>query len=85
MTVIYTIIPQYVILIVSNVLLGMKSIYVLGFFAAIKLIISFFVRTKIDSNRVSVYRKKKHRGRFYVFSKLIYEIRTYTEPPLLPR
>ena len=58
LAVIYTLIPQYAILIVSNILLGMKSIYFLGFFAAIKLIISFLVRINIDSNRVSIYRKK---------------------------
>lgn len=56
--VIYTLIPQYVILIVSNVLLGMKSMYVLCFFAVVKLIICFLVRINVDSNRVSIYRKK---------------------------
>ena len=58
MAVLYTLIPQYVILIVSNVLLGMKSMYVLCFFAGVKLIICFLVRINVDSNRVSIYRKK---------------------------
>jgi len=56
--VVYTLIPQYAILIVSNVLLGMKSMYVLCFFAVVKLIICFLVRINVDSNRVSIYRKK---------------------------
>ena len=58
MAVLYTLIPQYVILIVSNILLGMKSMYVLCFFAGVKLIICFLVRINVDSNRVSIYRKK---------------------------
>ena len=58
MAVLYTFIPQYVILIVSNILLGMKSMYVLCFFAGVKLIICFLVRINVDSNRVSIYRKK---------------------------
>ena len=53
-----TLIPQYVILIVSNVLLGMKSMYILCFCAVVKLIICFFVRINVDSNRISIYRKK---------------------------
>ena len=56
--VIYTLIPQYVIVIVSNFLLGMKSMYVLCFFAVVKLVIGFFVRIHVDSNRVSIYREK---------------------------
>ena len=58
MVVMYTLIPQYFILIMSNVLLGMKSMYVLCFFAAVKLIICFLVRINVDSNRVSIYRRK---------------------------
>ena len=58
MAVLYTLIPQYVILVASNVLLGMKSMYVLCFFAVVKLIICFLVRINVDSNRVSIYRKK---------------------------
>lgn len=57
MAVLYTLIPQYVILAVSNVLLGKKSIYVVCFFAVVKLIICFLVRINVDSNRVSIYRK----------------------------
>lgn len=58
MAVLYTLIPQYMILIGSNVLMGKKSMYVLCFFAAIKLIIGFWVWIHIDANRVSIYRKK---------------------------
>ena len=58
MAVMYTLIPQYFILIMSNVLLGMKSMYVLCFFAVVKIIICFLVRINVDSNRVSIYRKK---------------------------
>ena len=58
MAVIYALIPQYVIIIVSNYLLGMKSMYVLCFFAVVKLVICFLVRINVDANRVSVYRKK---------------------------
>ncbi len=58
MVVMYTLIPQYFILIMSNVLLGMKSMYVLCFFAVVKLIICFLVRINVDSNRVSIYRRK---------------------------
>jgi len=58
MVVIYTLIPQYLVLIASNFLLGMKSMYVLYFFAVVKLVICFLVRINVDSNRVSIYRKK---------------------------
>lgn len=58
MVVLYTLIPQYAILIVCNFLLGIKSIYLLCFFAVVKLIICFFVWINVDSNRVSVYRKR---------------------------
>ena len=56
--VIYTLIPQYGILIVCNILLGMKSMYILCFFAVVKLFVCFLVRINVDSNRVSMYRKK---------------------------
>lgn len=56
--VLYTLLPQYVIVIACNILLKMKSVYVLCLFAAIKLFICFFIRINVDSNRVSVYRKK---------------------------
>ena len=56
--VIFTLFPQYVILIVCNVLMGMKSMYVLCIFAIIKLIVCFIVRINVDSNRVSIYRNK---------------------------
>lgn len=59
MAVIYTLIPQYIIIIVSNVLLGMKSMYVVCFFAVVKLIICFLVRINVDSNRFSIYSKNR--------------------------
>ena len=58
MAVVCTLIPQYIILIASNILLGMKSMYILCFFAVVKLIICFLVRINVDSNRISIYRKK---------------------------
>lgn len=56
--VLYTLLPQYSIVIVCNIILKMKSMYVLCFFAIIKLFICFLVRINVDSNRVSIYRKK---------------------------
>lgn len=53
-----TLVPQYIILIACNVILGLKSIYAIGFFAAIKLIICVVIRLNVDSNMVSIYRKK---------------------------
>lgn len=58
MVVIYTLIPQYATIIVCNILLGVKSMYFLCFFAFVKLFICFIVRINVDSNRVSIYRKK---------------------------
>lgn len=56
--VIYTLLPQYVVIIACNIFLEMQSMYVLCFFAVVKLCICFFVRMNVDSNRVSIYRKK---------------------------
>lgn len=56
--VLFTLLPQYSIVIVCNIILKMKSMYVLCFFAIIKLFICFLVRINVDSNRVSIYRKK---------------------------
>lgn len=58
LAVLYTLVPQYILLIVCNVFMGMKSLFVLGFCAGAKLIINFAVRSNMDSNRVSIYRKK---------------------------
>ena len=58
MAVLFTLIPQYIIIIVCNILLEMKSIFVIAFFAVAKLIISFVVRINTDSNRISIFRKK---------------------------
>ena len=56
--ILYTLIPQYVALIVCNICLGYKSFYVLGVFATIKLLIDIFLRFQVDSLRMSKYRKK---------------------------
>lgn len=56
--VLFTLVPQYAVLIVCNILMGMKSMYVLCFFAIVKLFVCFLVRINVDSNRVSIYREK---------------------------
>lgn len=56
--VLYTLLPQYIILIGCNILLGEKSLNVLCLFALIKLCVSIGIYMHTDSNRVSVYRKK---------------------------
>lgn len=58
LAVLYTLIPQYVILITCNCILGIKSMYVLAVFAAIKLMICITIRLHVDSNRISIYRQK---------------------------
>lgn len=55
--ILYSIVPQYLIIISCNVLLELRSTYVVIFFAAIKLIIYFIVRFNTDANRASLYRK----------------------------
>ena len=57
--VLFTLVPQYAVLIVCNILMGMKSMYVLCFFAVVKLFTCFLVRINVDSNRVSIYREKQ--------------------------
>lgn len=56
--IIYTLLPQYIILLVCNVTLGIKSLYVLALFAFVKLFIAFLIRFQTDSSLVSRYRKK---------------------------
>ena len=58
MTVVYTLLPQYVILLACNSMMGMKSICILAVFALLKLVIAFIIRIQTDSNLVSRYRKK---------------------------
>ena len=58
LAVLFTLIPQYAIIIASNAFMGLKSLYVLMFFAAVKLIINFVVWINTDSNRVSRYRER---------------------------
>lgn len=56
--ILYTLIPQYIAIIVCNICLGYKSFYVIGVFAAIKLSIDIFLRFQVDAQRMSKYRKK---------------------------
>lgn len=58
LAVLFTIIPQYAIIITGNILMGMESLYLLAFFAILKLLICLLVRINVDSNRVSIYREK---------------------------
>ena len=56
--ILYTLIPQYIAIIVCNICLGYKSLYVIGVFAAIKLFIDIFLRFQVDGLMMSKYRKK---------------------------
>lgn len=56
--ILYTLIPQYIAVIVCNICLGYKSFYVVVAFAAIKLIIGIFLRFQVDAQWMSKYRKK---------------------------
>ncbi len=58
LSVLYTLIPQYIILIICNCIWKMKSMYVVGVFAAVKLIICLIIRLNVDANRISIYRQK---------------------------
>lgn len=58
LAVLYTLIPQYIILIVCNIVWKMKSMYVLGGFAAVKLMICIWIRLNVDANGISIYRQK---------------------------
>ena len=58
-TILYTLVPQYVIIVASNFILGMNSLYVVGFFEVVKLPLLLLVRMNLDSNKVSLYRKYK--------------------------
>lgn len=58
LTVLYTLVPQYIVIILSNYFLGLKSIYILCCFAFLKLVVCVLVRINVDSNRVSIYREK---------------------------
>ncbi len=55
----YSIIPQYLILIVCNILLKETSMYVIIGFSALKFLICLIARFQVDSNRVSIYRQRK--------------------------
>lgn len=57
MVILYTILPQYIILLISNFLIGMNSLYILALFAIIKLIIALVIRFQTDSLLISRYRK----------------------------
>lgn len=55
--VLYSLIPQYLIVVTCNVLLKGNSIYVTLLFGAVKILIYFFVKIHTDANGASIYRK----------------------------
>ena len=57
--VLYTLIPQYAILILCNLLFETSSLYVLGLFGFIKLVVIIIIRLNCNSNRESIYVKKR--------------------------
>ena len=58
MIIIYTLLPQYAVLLICNILMGLRSLYVLAVFAAIKIAIALIIRLQTDSNLVSRHRRK---------------------------
>lgn len=58
LAVIYTLVPQYMILIICNCIWKLRSMYVLGAFAAVKLIICMIIRLNVNSSGISIYRQK---------------------------
>lgn len=55
----YSLLPQYLIVLVCNFLLWERSVYVTGVFVALKTIMLLLVRLQTDSSRRSVYRRGK--------------------------
>ena len=53
-----TLFPQYIILFICNITMGIKSLNVLILFALIKLFIAITIRFQTDSNLMSKYRKR---------------------------
>ena len=58
MIIIYTLVPQYIILLICNSLMKIKSLYVLIVFASIKLVVAIIIRLHTNANLVSRYREK---------------------------
>lgn len=56
---IVSLLPQYVIVIILNVLLAYNSRIVLYVFCGIKLLINISIRLQVDSLRQSIYGKRK--------------------------
>ena len=57
MALLYTLIPQYLIVILCNVFLKQNSIFVIAVFGAIKIGIYFFIKLHTDANGASIYRR----------------------------
>ncbi len=58
MSILYTLVPQYAIILACNIIMQWNSIYVLAVFALIKIVIALIIRVQTDSNLVSQYRRK---------------------------
>lgn len=56
--VLVTLVPQYILFSLCTVFMPQYSIHALIFFGTIKIIICLIMRFHVDSNGVSVYRKK---------------------------
>ena len=57
LAVLYTILPQYLIIGLLYGSLGNSTIYAIFIFGGIKIVIYFLVRGNFDANMVSIYRK----------------------------
>lgn len=55
----YSLIPQFIIVILCNILLWEKSIYVTGGFIAVKMLLFASIRVQMDGSWCSKYRRGK--------------------------
>lgn len=55
----YSLIPQFIIVILCNILLWEKSIYVTGGFIAVKMLLYASIRVQMDGSKRSKYRRGK--------------------------
>lgn len=55
----YSLIPQFIIVLLCNILLWEKSIYVTGGFIAVKTLLYASIRVQMDSSMRSIYRRGK--------------------------
>lgn len=53
-----TLMPQYAILLIFNIIRPLESLYLCAIFVLLKIVISLVVRSQTDSNLVSRYRRK---------------------------